>query len=74
MLPNRFYLKKKNYEEIRWSFIIEMSHVKDAEACKNQYDSSFLIFIAYLSKWFSLFTKKIKKQEPLAKYSALLYR
>jgi hypothetical protein len=48
ILPNRFYLKKKNYEENRWPFIIEMSHVEEAEAYKNQYDSSFLIRAHFL--------------------------
>jgi hypothetical protein len=35
--------KKKKYEEIRWPFIIKISHVEEAEACKNKNDSSFLI-------------------------------
>jgi hypothetical protein len=30
--------------------------VKEAEACKNQYDSSFLL-IAFISKWFLSFTR-----------------
>jgi hypothetical protein len=32
ILPNRFYLKKKNYEEIKRPFIIKISGVEKAEA------------------------------------------
>jgi hypothetical protein len=31
-LPNRFYIKKKNNEEIRRLFSKKISHVKEAEA------------------------------------------
>jgi hypothetical protein len=41
ILPNRFNLKKKNCQEIRRPFIIEIPHTEEAdEAGKNQHDSS----------------------------------
>jgi hypothetical protein len=46
IFPNRFYLKKRNYEEIRWPFIIKLSHVEETEAGKNKYDASAFLIVS----------------------------